>query len=180
MLCVLTALHVFSQVIFGPMFSGKRWAFYPQAWKQHGSEITLLKCLFSAVYSSNTFSFFLVKFCRVFIIPPNSVLCISVYSMCTVCCMVADFILSQINLNLILTSDVNKHIVICVFCFCLSFNVPLLWHRVSRIMWQPAVICPFFMNKITQHYEQILMKLSGNVDNGVRNRWLHLCDVLGK
>lgn len=90
-------------------------------------EITLLKCLFSAVYSFNTLSFILVIICRVFIIPPNSVLCFNVYSMCTVCCMVTYLCwLSQIYLNLILTSEVNKHIVIYVLWFFLSFNVPLL------------------------------------------------------
>lgn len=167
MLCVLTALHVFSQVIFGPMFSGKRWAFYPQAWKQHRSEITLLKCLFSAVYSFNTFFHFCLSNSAEFLSSRQIRSSVFPFTVCVqsaawwhIC---ADFILSQINLNVILTSDVNKHIVICVFCFCLSFNVPLLWHRASR-----NVTASSYLSGV---YEQNNSKLWTDFNEIVRKCW---------
>lgn len=59
-------------------------------------EIMLLKCLFSAVYSFNTLSFVIVKFCRVFNHPakfvPLFLRLLSVYSLLHC----ADFILSRI------------------------------------------------------------------------------------
>lgn len=82
-------------------------------------EITLLKCLFSAVYSFNNLSFILVKICRVFIIPPNSVLCFNV----TVCVqyaawwrICADFILSQIYLNWIFNINIWSQQTYCNIC----------------------------------------------------------------